>query len=81
MDFAMSPGGLMIHAREDWPCAVCRSDRVLEGVGYTLCIDCAYAIVAAAGAGQADARELLDDITDALSILEAQHCVPARREN
>jgi hypothetical protein len=72
MDFVMSPGGLLLHARQDWPCAICRSDVISESHGYCLCRDCAYAIVRAAEAGEAGARALLDDITDALSLLEAQ---------
>ena len=72
MDFAMTPGGLLVHCREDWPCALCRPGHISEGRGYCLCLSCAYGIVAAASAGEQGARALLDEVTDALSLLEAQ---------
>jgi hypothetical protein len=72
VDFAMTPGGLLVHCREEWPCALCRPGEILEGRGYCLCVICAYAVVAAAGAGEQGARALLDEVTDALSLLEAQ---------
>jgi hypothetical protein len=66
MDYVMSPGGLLVHTREDWPCAVCRPGEIMEGRGYCLCMECAHSVIVAAGAGVEDARALLDDITDAL---------------
>jgi hypothetical protein len=39
-------------------------------------LNCAYAIVAAASAGEQGARALLDEISDALSMLEAQQVEP-----
>jgi hypothetical protein len=39
-------------------------------------LNCAYAIVAAASAGEQGARALLDEISDALSQLEAQQPEP-----
>ncbi len=76
MDYAMSPGGLVVHSREDWPCAVCRPQRVWEGRGFCLCVTCAHGVMAAAGAGVEGARALLDEITDALVLLEGH---PARQ--
>ena len=70
MDYAMSPGGLMVHNRKDWPCAVCRPDRTSEGRGFWLCSQCAQGMIFAAEAGVEDARALLDDVTDALAMLE-----------
>ncbi|HZO99906.1 MAG TPA: hypothetical protein VFD30_06415 [Terriglobia bacterium] len=70
MDYVMSPGGLLVHLREDWPCAVCNPGEIAEGRGYCLCAACAQSVMAAAGAGYEDARALLDDITDALALLE-----------
>ncbi len=72
VDFAMTPGGLLVHCRDDWPCALCRPGDISEGRGYCLCLSCAYAVVAAAGAGEQGARALLDEVTDALSLLEAK---------
>jgi len=72
MEFVMSPNGLLVHIRQDWPCAVCRSGAISESYGYCLCRSCAYAMVAAAGAGEEGARAMLDEITEALSLLEAQ---------
>jgi hypothetical protein len=76
MEFVMSPGGLLVHMRQDWPCAVCRSGAISESYGYCLCRSCAYAMVAAAGAGEEGARALLNEITEALSMLEAQRSEP-----
>jgi hypothetical protein len=44
-------------------------------------LDCAYAIVAAASAGEQGARALLDEISDALSLLEAQQLDPRMPAN
>jgi len=72
----MTPGGLLVHSCDDWPCAVCRPGQISESRAYCLCLNCAYAIVAAASAGEPGARALLDDISDALSQLEAQQAQP-----
>lgn len=71
MDFAVSPAGLLVHVRGDWPCAVCRPGEIAERRGHCLCLDCAYTMVAAAGAGEKGARALLDEITEAVSFLVA----------
>ena len=81
MDFAMTSGGLLVHTCEDWPCAVCRSSEISESRAYCLCLSCAYGIVAAASAGEAGARALLDEISDALSQLEAQQLEPRMAYN
>ena len=72
VDFAMTPGGLLVHSCENWPCAVCRPSLISESRAYCLCLHCANAIVVAASAGEPDARALLDEISDALSLLAAQ---------
>ncbi|MFB3921790.1 MAG: hypothetical protein ACE145_08710 [Terriglobia bacterium] len=72
MDYAMSPGGLMVHSRRDWPCAVCSPDRVSESRGFCLCARCAQGMIFAAEAGSEEARALLDDVTDALAMLVYQ---------
>ncbi len=77
MDYTMSPRGLLVHDRSDWPCAVCRPQQIFETRGFYLCEECAHAIVAAAGAGAEGARALLDDITDALAFLES-HVLESR---
>ncbi len=71
MDFALTPGGLLVHSCEDWPCAVCRPSQITESRAYCICLHCAYAIMAAASAGEQDARALLDEISEALSQLHA----------
>jgi hypothetical protein len=68
----MTPGGLLVHSCYDWPCAVCRPSLISESRAYCLCLPCAYTIVAAASAGEEGARSLLDEISEALSLLEAQ---------
>jgi len=72
VDFAMTPGGLLVHSCDEWPCAVCRPSQIAESRAYCLCLNCSYAIMAAASAGEQGARALLDEISDALSMLEAQ---------
>ena len=76
MDFAITQGGLLVHSCDDWPCAVCRPSQISESRAYCLCLNCAYGIVAAASAGEQDARALLDEISDALSQLEGQQAEP-----
>ena len=77
----MTPGGLLVHSCEEWPCAVCRAGKIGESRAYCLCINCAYAIVAAASAGQQGARALLDEVSDALCLLAAQHSQPGIHVN
>ena len=72
VDFAMTPGGLLVHMNEDWPCAVCRPSQIAESRAYCLCLNCAYAVVAAASAGEQGARALLDEISIALGLLASQ---------
>ena len=72
VDFTMTPGGLLVHSYEEWPCAVCRPGQISESRAYCLCLNCAYAVMAAASAGEQGSRALLDEISDALSQLEAQ---------
>jgi hypothetical protein len=70
MDFATSSGGLMVHSRSDWPCAGCRPEPISDGHGFCLCVKCAHGVISAAEAGSEGARALLDDVTDALVLLE-----------
>jgi hypothetical protein len=70
MEYAMSLNGLTVHSRTDWPCAMCRPAACLEGRGFWLCAHCAHGMIHAAEAGVEGARALLDDVTDALAMLE-----------
>lgn len=70
MEYAVSMGGLVVHSRQDWPCAVCRPWEILETRHFALCRRCAHGLLTAAQAGSQGARDLLDDLTDALGILE-----------
>lgn len=70
MDFATSSGGLMVHSRSDWPCASCRPEPISDSHGFCLCVKCAHGVISAAEAGSEGARALLDDVTDALVLLE-----------
>jgi hypothetical protein len=76
MDYALSPNGLLVHDNEDWPCSVCRPDGIVGHDGYCLCLRCAHLTMAAAGAGVGGAREILDDLADALVALEPQVQLP-----
>ncbi len=70
MDYATSSGGLMVHSRSDWPCAGCRPEPISDSRGFCLCVKCAHSVIRAAGVGSEGARALLDDVTDALTLLE-----------
>ncbi len=70
MDYATSSGGLMVHSRSDWPCASCRPNLISDSLGFCLCVKCAHGVISAAEAGSESARALLDDVTDALVLLE-----------
>jgi ribosomal protein L37AE/L43A len=72
MDYAVSRGGLLVHARQDWPCALCRPQGSSEAQGFWLCARCAHGMIIAAEAGVEAARALLDDVTEALVRLEGQ---------
>lgn len=72
MDYVLSRGGLLVHDRKDWPCAACRPESISDSRGYCLCLRCAHTAMAAAGAGVEGARALLDDLTDALVLLEPE---------
>jgi hypothetical protein len=76
MDYAMSSGGLMVHSREDWPCACCRPHEVADSRGFCLCLKCARSVIQAAEAGVEGMRALLDDITDALTLMESESAMP-----
>ncbi len=71
MDYVLSSGGLLVHSRKDWPCAVCCPDDAGQGPGRCLCVSCAYSLVAAAEAGLESAHAMLGDLTDALGMLSA----------
>jgi hypothetical protein len=76
MEYAMSSSGLLVHSRPDWPCSMCRPGESQETRNFCLCLKCARSVVVAAGAGIADARELLDDVADALVMLECHSVQP-----
>ncbi len=76
MDFALTSGGLLVHSCAEWPCAICRPGQISESRAYCLCLNCSYALVAAASAGEKGARAMLDEISDALSQLEARQPDP-----
>ncbi len=43
MDEAVKTTGLLLHARRDWPCSLCRPG-ISPGNGF-LCVDCAHVMV------------------------------------
>lgn len=76
MEFILSEGGLLVHSRTDWPCAVCNPYVICESRGFCLCLPCARNLLLAASAGVEDARALIGEITDALVTLESQNSRP-----
>ncbi len=81
MDYAMSSGGLMVHSRADWPCACCRPREVVDSRAFCLCLRCARRMIQAVEAGVDGMRGLLDDITDALTVLEGDMAMPSLAVN
>jgi hypothetical protein len=81
MDYILTAGGLLVHARKDWPCAVCRPEGAWDEYGSCLCVDCACAQVAAAEAGLESARAMLGDLTDALGQISARSFQASLRPN
>jgi hypothetical protein len=81
MDYAVSRGGLLVHDRRDWPCALCRPQAISECRGFWLCSRCAHGVIIAAEAGIEGAQGLLEDVTDALIRLEGQSLPPGLTPN
>lgn len=76
MEYTMSPGGLMVHSRNDWPCACCRPHDVADSRGFCLCVKCARSLMRAAEAGVDGIRGLLDDLAEALTALQSEALMP-----
>jgi len=70
MSYYISPQGLLVHNRPDWPCAVCHPEGTSDRQAWYLCVGCAQEMLAAAGAGLDEARALMDDVTEALAFFE-----------
>lgn len=75
IDYAISPIGMLVHNRKDWPCAVCRPLNRTETPGAFLCIDCAHDLVASMihAADVLDSKGAVDtisDLADALAQLD-----------
>jgi hypothetical protein len=68
----MLPPGMLIHARKDWPCIVCRPPEQTEANSTFLCITCAHRLVSSAVAWLTHGPCGMSDIADALEVLEAQ---------
>jgi hypothetical protein len=67
--YTISPIGLLVHAHDDWPCAVCRPQELSESRGHCLCLHCARNLMTAAAMGADEARDLLPDIAQAITLL------------
>jgi hypothetical protein len=76
VDFVFARRGLLVHSYEQWPCAVYRPSQISESRAYCLRLNCAFAVMAADGAGEQGACAMLDKISDALCQLEAQQPGP-----
>jgi hypothetical protein len=72
MGYTISPIGLLVHAHDDWPCAVCSPQYLTESRGHCLCLKCARNLMTAVAAGAEDARYLLPDIAQAMAVLSAE---------
>jgi hypothetical protein len=71
VDYTVSLVGLLVHVRGDWPCAVCRPFEISQRPTRCLCLDCAYALLAVAGAQEEGAHALLGEITEDVGFLAA----------
>ena len=72
MEYVLSSEKLLIHAREDWPCALCRLGDASERSGLWLCLHCAQNVILQVEAGVEGSRELLDEVADALVFIAAR---------
>lgn len=81
MSYYISPHGLLVHDRADWPCAACHPENTSDRQAWYLCVECAQKMLTAAGAGMKEARALMDDVTDALGFFETNSQVSAARLN
>ncbi len=60
-------GGMVLHAKADWPCARCRPSSAAEGGEGFLCVECAAQLVGASFEwldGRGDNSEALSDDAD-----------------
>ncbi|MGH9356474.1 MAG: hypothetical protein ACRD10_10120 [Terriglobia bacterium] len=53
----------------------------MDSRAYCLCLECARRVIQAVEAGVEGVRALLDDITDALTVLENQAALPTLAVN
>ncbi|MGH9433927.1 MAG: hypothetical protein ACRD3T_20555 [Terriglobia bacterium] len=81
MEYAMSLGGLVVHSRDDWPCACCRPAALADRWGFCLCVKCARTVMRITEAGADGMRGLLDDLTDALTVFDADPAIPQPSAN
>jgi len=80
MNFVVTRAGVMIHAQEEWPCAVCRPQDTIESGGAFLCLDCAHHLIERAVKELDDDRSGVSEVADAIALLEckttAAGCAP-----
>jgi len=72
MDFVVTRAGVMIHAQEDWPCAVCRPQDTVESGGAFLCLECAHHMIERAAKELDDELSGVSEVADAIALLECK---------
>jgi hypothetical protein len=81
MNFVVTRAGVMIHAQEDWPCAVCRPQDTVESGGAFLCLDCAHHLIEQAARELEDERSGVSEVADAIALLEGNATAPGCARN
>jgi len=75
MNFVVTRAGVLIHAQEEWPCAVCRPQDTVESGGAFLCLDCAHHLIERAARELDDDRSGVSEVADAIALLESKATV------
>jgi hypothetical protein len=75
MNFVVTRAGVLIHAQEGWPCAVCRPQDTVESGGAFLCLDCAHHLIERAARELDDDRSGVSEVADAIALLESKATV------
>jgi hypothetical protein len=76
MNFIVTRAGVMIHAQEEWPCAVCRPQDTVESGGAFLCLECAHHLIEGALRDMDDERSGVSEVADAIALLENKAAAP-----
>jgi hypothetical protein len=70
--YAVAEGDMLVHARSEWPCLVCRPSGQVEAIGSFLCVDCAHDIISSSVSELGEQSRHWQDVGYALAELLEQ---------